>query len=80
MNQEITFHWIINFRLLVKVLHIVLPYESVNFNTCKCSGDYIAFYPCGAYGSSMSSNHCMRGGSELKEVLLKDSDDEKKAG
>ena len=31
-------------------------------------GDLLAFFPAGAYGASMSSDHCMRGG--VKEVLV----------
>ncbi len=31
-------------------------------------GDYLAFLNAGAYGASMSSNHCLR--SELKEIII----------
>lgn len=31
-------------------------------------GGLLAFYPCGAYGASMASDHCMRG--EVAEVLV----------
>jgi diaminopimelate decarboxylase len=33
-----------------------------------CEGDQLAFFPAGAYGSSMASNHCMRG--EFGEVAV----------
>jgi len=32
--------------------------------------DLLSFFPCGAYGSSMMSNHCMRGDAEVREVLV----------
>lgn len=69
MKEVMCLEKIFNFLQSMKVNSLFYFILSYVIFIKLCLGDYLALYPCGAYGSSMMSNHCMRG-MDLKEILI----------